>query len=255
LEFHAPCPARENLYHRGIPSTVEVPVVIRDHRLPVTLLVPVASLLLLLAAGCSVDTPPLELGFPPTVAEGQTPDVIITLPETVDADVTVHIESSDPSFLASPPSAVVPAGQRQVTVTATAAENGYIDFDRTLSLTISSAGYASAQSGFLLTDNEPKVLLVTLPATVPEGGAAGVGTVALQGGALSRTGFDIVLESSDPSAITVPGSVHIDPGASVADFDVFPQQDANSTDETVEVTASHPQLVTGLDSTLAVDDD
>lgn len=228
---------------------------IRARALSVHLLVPAAALLLLLAAGCSVDTPPLALGFPPTVAEGQAPNMVITLAEVVDEDVTVFIESSDPSFLSAPGSTVVPAGQREVTVAATAVENAYIDPDMTLSVTISSPGYASAQKGFLLTDNEPRVLVVTLPASVTEGGASGLGTVALQGSALARTGFDIVLESSDTSAITVPGSVHIAPGANFADFDIYPQDDPNTVHETVEITASHPQLVAGLDSMQAVDND
>jgi len=212
--------------------------------------------LAVLICGCPVQDPPLVLAFPDTVGEGMAPNpqLVITLPEEVENDVTVAIVSSNPAFLTVPPSVVVPAGQRQVTLDAVSVDNTYLDFNLTLKVTISADGYASAEEGFLFTDNESTALLVSVPATVNEQGPSVTGTVSLQGGAKTRNGLDISLESSDPSAVTVPDAVHIDPDAGSADFDINPQQDDDPESEDVDITASHPQMITGYD-TIHVNDD
>jgi hypothetical protein len=215
-----------------------------------------ASLVVLLS-GCPVTDPPLAPGFPATVSEGMSPnpELIITLPGEREEDVTVAITSSNPAFRTVPASVVVPAGQLQVTVEAVSVDNAYLDFDLAMLGTISAAGYMSAEAAFLFTDNESTALSVTVPATVDEGSDSVVGEVALQPGVLTRNGLDISVDSSDPSAVTVQGAVHIAPGASFIDFDIFPQEDMNSIGEDVDITASHPQMIPGYDAIHVNDND
>ena len=189
------------------------------------------------------------------MAEGQTPTGTITLPGVTQEPVQVTVVSSNPNFLVVPSPVTVPAGQREANFTATAVENTYLDFSQHLTITISAPDYTSSLVPFALSDNESRALIVTLPASVSEGGASGIGWVSIQGGALSRNGFDISVDSSDTSAILVQDAVEIPPGANSVDFDIFPQEDPDNESETVEIQATHPQLVLGAENMQAADND
>jgi|GEM_PF-3487068 hypothetical protein len=211
--------------------------------------------------GCPGDepAPPLALGFPSTVNEGDSPECIITLPEALETDLVVNLESSDPNFLAPPTDgsgrATVPAGQRELRVHAQAVQNSYIDAPRQMSLTLSCPGYLSASVSFSLVDDELRGLIVELPETIAEGAEADTGTVRLAGNALARSGYDISIESSLSTALQPQDAVTIEPGANFADFDLFPQQDENTVNEEVEITASHADLAQGSDTIRVIDDD
>ncbi|MCA9226610.1 MAG: hypothetical protein KDA47_13405, partial [Planctomycetales bacterium] len=138
------------------------------------------------------------------------------------SSLIVTLTNSDSSEISVPASVVIPNGQSSVTFNIDAVDDLLADGTKTVTLTASAAGHASASDTVDVTDNEVAALtLVINPSTVSEtaGAAAATGVVTRNTEDVSQP-LVVTLSSSDTSEATSAASVTILAGQASASFPI-----------------------------------
>ena len=155
----------------------------------------------------------------PSVDEGQSATLTVSLSTVVGADTVIDLSSSDTSEATVPPSVTIPAGQSSATVTVTAQTDGLIDGDVVVTLTGSTAGLDDSAANLTVENIDVGTLSFSLAdSSFSENGGITTGTVSID--VPSEDPIVLALSSSDLSEVAVPNSVTLQPGETSASFSV-----------------------------------
>jgi len=195
----------------------------------------------------------LTLTMPTTTAEGAGAITGTVTRSVVNASpITVTLASSDASNASVPATVVIPGGSASVDFLVTAVDDNRIDGTQNVAISASVVGWTGDSESIAVQDNENLNLVVTLPVSVTEG-ATGTGTVAISG---TLTAPLVVSLSSNQAKATVPATVTIAAGATLANFTVTAPNDAAvEANVTASITASAPGFTNGTANTNVIDND
>jgi len=141
----------------------------------------------------------------------------------VGAPLTVQIGNTTPDELSTPASLVLAAGQASGFFDASVLPDGVNDGDQTVTVSITSAGFRSAQASFTVVDSDLTRLTLTLSTNqVPEGGSLS-GTLSRSPIATTPLAVQVVV--SDTAQIQGPGSVLIPANAASVTFPIVAIED------------------------------
>ncbi|MDB6139438.1 MAG: Conserved repeat domain protein [Verrucomicrobiaceae bacterium] len=161
--------------------------------------------------------PVATLTLPAQLVEGQTPinNATITIDRPAAVDIQVSLSASLPTDLYTSSSVTIAAGKTSAPFTVQAVNDLKIDGTVQGTITATAAGMATVSATTATVDNETHDLTLVLPATFLEATTAG-GTVEISGTLTS----DLVvnLTSSKTASLTVPASVTILKGSTLASF-------------------------------------
>ncbi|MCX6950590.1 MAG: hypothetical protein NTV51_00135, partial [Verrucomicrobia bacterium] len=163
------------------------------------------------------DTATLALSVPATATEGDAPKTAtLTLSAIPAGPVSVTLSSSVPARATVPATITFSPGQSTATFPIAIVNDGIINGSQAVTVTAAVAGWTSATGTITVQDDESTSLAVIIPASLREGDAPKTGSVRLNG--VLTTNLVVALNSSDPTAVTVPASVTISAGQNSADF-------------------------------------
>ena len=193
------------------------------------------------------ETPPgLLLTLPATLAEGGSISGTVSIDTPALFDLHVALSASPEDGLTLPAHVKIPAGGTSAGFTLAKPENHIILEPVSTTLTAMLGGGADS-AVVALTDNDSSAsLVITLPASVPEGAAPVSGSVGFVPPIVTAVDITVSLSSSDTSELTVPGNVTIPAGAGSAAFDATPVDD-------VLMDGAVPVIITATASGLAGD--
>ncbi|MES2598580.1 MAG: M36 family metallopeptidase [Verrucomicrobiota bacterium] len=166
----------------------------------------------------------LGLVLPASITEGTTANtatITISPPPPAPTNVFLSTASTQATVVSH---ALVNAGAVSTTFTMDAVDDIWVDGTQPASITVSAPGMTTATASLDVLDNEPTTLTLTLPASLAEGGPAGVGVVAISG--LSTSDTTVLLSSADVSEATVPASAVIPAGQTSVNFLITPVDDS-----------------------------
>ena len=167
------------------------------------------------------ETATLSLSVAGTVTEGLFALVAtLTVSAAPAKDVVVNLSSSDTSEIQVPSSVVILAGKTNSTFNAGVVDDSEIDGIQTATITAQVQNWTDGTAVITVNDNENTDLVLKLPAEANEsnGVLKSAGIVQISG--TLTTNLVVTLSSSDTTGVTVPGSVTILSGKTVALFDV-----------------------------------
>ncbi|WP_182870333.1 Calx-beta domain-containing protein [Stieleria mannarensis] len=123
--------------------------------------------------------------------------------DTTDA-LTVNLSSSDTSEAAVPATVTIPAGQISQTVSITAIDDQIVDGTQSVTITADAPGFASANIGVSVTDNEQAAVLVSPFAglATSEGGGTAEFSVVLSSAPSADVSFRLVSSDSTEGTIS-----------------------------------------------------
>ena len=199
------------------------------------------------------DAPVATLTLPAQLTEGATPsaNAMLSLDRAPTVAITLTLSASPTGELTLPSSVTVPAGQTQVAFTVRATDDTRIDGNVNVTVTAAASGLAPATATTTTIDNETRLLSMTLPATVSEGGSAS-GTVTLSGTLTSA--LDVTLASANEASLIVPATVTIAAGQTSASFTLAaPENSVRDGSRNVNITAAAAAF-TGLSKSVTVRD-
>ncbi len=87
-----------------------------------------------------------------TIAEDGSAMATVTRSGLTDSELSVSISSDDDTELSIPASVVIPVGSSSTTFTIGGVNDGVVDGDQSVSISVSAAGFASADAAVLVTD-------------------------------------------------------------------------------------------------------
>lgn len=137
-------------------------------------------------------------------------------------NITVLLTSADPTRLTVPASVTLLAGQTTATFSATVVDNAIIDGSKMVFVTATVPNWTSGTSMTTIADNDAAITL-TIPTTGWEGQTLS-GSVKI-GGTLT-TALVVNLLSNDTTEATVPATVTIPAGSTIATFNLTLPADA-----------------------------
>ena len=169
------------------------------------------------------------------------------------APITVALASGDPTAATVPASLAFAPGQTTATFPVTVVNDTLIDGTQTTTLSATLPGATPATATFTVTDDETATLALSSFTSVFEG-ADLEGLITL-GGTLPAD-LVVTLVSSDPARLTVPATVTIPAGDTIASFILdAPDDTATNGGASVTVTGSAPDLSSATRSISVIDDD
>jgi hypothetical protein len=195
----------------------------------------------------------LGINVPSTAAEGSASVTGTVILSTAPAgNVTITLSSNDTTEATVPATATILAGQTSATFTITIVNDNVLDGFQDVIITASVAAQTATDT-LTVSDNESRVLTVTLPAAVTEGNGV-VGTVQLA--AATQGAQQVTLVSTHLTRLSVPATVTVLAGASSANF-LATATENTLTDGTqaVTVTASAATFTDALDTMDVQDND
>jgi hypothetical protein len=170
------------------------------------------------------------------------------------ADVTIALESSDPSEVTGPLSVTLLAGQTNTDFNLTIGDNLLLDGTRSATITASAAGYVAGSNSITVFDNETATLTVTLPASASEGDVPVDALVSAS--AAPVVDILIGLFSSDTNGVQVPAMVLLPAGQTSVGFSIsFPDDQKINGDRSVTVTAQVHNWTNGLGTIILHDNE
>jgi hypothetical protein len=118
-----------------------------------------------------------------------------------------------------PTTVVIPQNSTSANFDLTIEDDSVIDGTQSVTITVSVPNWTPALNTIQVADNELKELFLSIPLSAIEGDGTAQGTVSIPG----TFGSDLVvtLSSSDTSEVTVPASVIITAGQTLANFDLL----------------------------------
>jgi|GEM_PF-1939125 len=201
-------------------------------------------------AGASIqildnDSGALSLTVPPVVLENAgsaTATLTASVPSLVPQTVT--LTSSNPQAAQVPATITLPAGATTLSFGVTIPDDGVLDGDQAVQITAAISSWTSASATLTVQDNEPRNLVVAIPASFREGDSPKTGTISVGGTVL--TDLVVSLASSDTTEITVPASVTIPAGQSSTSFPMTVVDDALADGlQPFTITASAATFISG----------
>ena len=205
----------------------------------------------------TVCLPALTLALPASANEGAGVLVQagrLAVPSPLATNLTVLLQSSDPSELLVPPAVLLPAGATSVTFDVTVLDDAAFDGGRRPYVVASAPGFLDGAASLLLYDNETAVLSVRLPSSVTEGDAPTQAVVQVS--AAPATSVLVTLECSNPSELRVQPFAIIPAGQTSAVFSVEAVDDTwIDGDQRVTVSAQVPGWISGAASLVVHDNE
>jgi hypothetical protein len=132
-------------------------------------------------------------------------------------------------------------------------DDNRLDGQQTITVTASAPGLTSGSTTVLVNDNELRTLSLNLPNLITEGGTSGA-SVIIPGSMTSP--LTVSLASSNPSKLTVPATVTINPGNTASGFTITTLNDTTDDgDLAVFITASAATFTSGSGPTTVRDND
>ncbi len=200
----------------------------------------------------------LTVALPANATEGDGTLVdagTVTVDQAPTNDVVVELSSDDTSEATVPATVTILSGQTSATFDITVVEDTEIDDTQIATITAHVENWTDGSDTIDVLDNEPRDLIVTLPADAWEsdGTVADAGTVSISG----TLGSDLVvsLSSNDTTELDVPVTATILAGATSATFDLLVQDDGEYDGvQTAMVTAGAAGFTDGSD-TMDIRDD
>lgn len=177
-----------------------------------------------------VGAAPLSLGATTTTFAENAGTAVstgtITIPAILATDLTITLESSDPSEATVPSSVIVTAGNTSATFPIDAVNDLLADGSQNVVITASSAGYIPAQVSLTVEDDTDAPISVSvLPSSFAENAGPGASTGTITIADNTPVDLTINLVSTDISEATVPTSVVILQNTNTIDFLIDAQDD------------------------------
>jgi alpha-tubulin suppressor-like RCC1 family protein len=188
------------------------------------------------------DTAVLTVSLPDSAAEGDgllSGVGTVTADTPVDADILVFLTSDDPAEVSVPDAVTISAGLTSAAFDLTIVDDTEIDGQQPVTITAAVTNWTSASGAIEVADNETRELAVNLLAAAIEGDGtlAAAGNVALTGTYAEDLVVD--LTSDDISEVTLPATLTIAAGQTLAFFDLTIVDDGDIDGlQTVTVSAS-----------------
>lgn len=155
--------------------------------------------------------PEIRITGADTVLEGaaEAARLRIRLPTPVAMETTLTFTTTPAGVLTLPETVIVPAGNDALEVSVGAADNGFLEGERSVEVQVSSSGLADGRRTVTVLDDESATLSF---ATFPDlaEGASGSGLLAVD--RAPDVDLWVRLVSSEPRLVTVPGRVKIPAG-------------------------------------------
>lgn len=198
---------------------------------------------------------------PATFSEGAGAGAAIgTVTRTGDLSeaITVDLVSSDTTEVEVPASVTIAAGQDSANFSVTAVDDTEQDSVQSATLTASARGIFSGTFVLLVEDDEdpiPTIMMAAEPVRISEDSGSAVVTIEVS--APSDAGYVFDLSGDDASELSVPVSVMIPAGATMASFVVNAINDEESDGaQSVTVRASDPAaIISSAEVNMIVTDD
>jgi murein DD-endopeptidase MepM/ murein hydrolase activator NlpD len=169
--------------------------------------------------------------------------------------LVVSLSNSNSSTVNVPTTITIPAGSASASFTLRAIDNSIADGDRSATLTASANGFVSGTGLLTVIDDEVATFVLSLSAnSVSENGGNVIGVVS-RNTPLSSP-LVVNLTSSDTTAATLPASVVIPAGETMASFTITPVNDSLADgNQKTTFTASALGFVSGTADFVVVDDE
>lgn len=178
---------------------------------------------------------------------------VVSTGGVVGSDLAIDVTADDATELVVPATVTVLAGTNEVAFDVDAVDDAVLDFDRTVTISVSD-GTTSDEVEVTVLDDESAALTVVVPDSVGEGDGDGVGTVMTS--APVEDGLGISLVSADTDQLRVTSSVWLDPGASQGSFALTAVDDVDPDfDVDVAVTAAATGCVDAVVPVRVLDDE
>lgn len=163
-------------------------------------------------------------------AEGTNDSPTITITREQDADLSSPLEvtltSSDPSELQIVSSVIIPANQQSVEVQLTVVDDTEVDGPQAVRITAFADSVAARHVDFVVGDNEPQTLLVTLDRlSVNESDGPGAATATVTRNRGLDVPLEVTISSSDTSVFTTAATVTIPIGETSSTVEITPHND------------------------------
>ncbi len=175
-----------------------------------------------------------------TDGTGATTATVNRIGADISSSLLVTLASDDTSEATVAASVLIPANQPSATFDIDAKDDLFADGTKTVTITVSAAGFVQGADTVDVTDNEVRTLTVTIAAASIgeiDGPVATTGTVSRNDEDLTDP-LVISLSSSDTSEATVPATVTIPANQASANFDIDAVDDAFADGtQTVTITA------------------
>ncbi len=204
------------------------------------------------------DTPMLSIAIDDTsISESDVTMATVSRNTRANSSITVLLQVDDETEATAPTSIVIPAGQTtSAPFVISGVEDNLLDGSRPANIQAIHADHATALGSILITDSDVPSLVLTIDDdSIDENGGTTTAIVTRNTDTTAALTVDLV--SNDLTEATVLASVTIPAGeASSAPFDIVAVDDliVDAT-QTVVVTASATDLVSGTDSIDVIDDD
>ncbi len=204
------------------------------------------------------ETATLSLSPPPgPVAEGiGSYSAVVSVSAAPAKSVTVMLSSSDTSEIQVPPSVTIPAGQVMASFNVAVVDDTEIDGTQTATITAHVQNWTDGTTTVNVTDNENRLLTVSLPVQASEGNGtlANAGSVQISG--ILTSNLVVSLSSSDLSELLVPATATILAGQTLGRFNLTLVDDAIiDGNQAVTVTAQAAGWVDGSAMMTVLDDE
>ena len=166
----------------------------------------------------------LTLSLPDGVNEGAaTANVNLTAIPAPTSDLTVSLTSSNPAEATPPASVTIPAGQDNITIPVTIADDSRLDGTQSVTLAASAAGYGSGANTLLVHDNETAALSLGIPSSTTEGVPDVTGLVSID--QIPDADINVELACDSPVDLQVPSTATILAGQTSAVIHLTPVDD------------------------------
>ena len=132
----------------------------------------------------------------------------------------VTLTSSNTSKATVPATVTIPIGQTTATATIAAIDNGTVDGATTVTITASATGFANATTTLTVNDNETALTVSASPAIFSENGGTTASVLTVTRTGPTTSAQIVTLTSSNTSKATVPATVTILVGNTVATVDI-----------------------------------
>ena len=170
-------------------------------------------------------------------------------------NLVIQLTSSDTTEATVPATVTILNGQSSATFEIRAVDDFLADGNQPVTITAGTAAIGFKTVQLTVVDNEvPTITLTILPSQISEAGGVAIGTVTRNTAAVGD--MLVTLTNSDPTEVTIPATVIIPNGSFSATFAITALNDTlEDPIQTVTITASVNNFISGRDTVDVIDDD